>query len=241
MSTRATKPLLVPSDPLRGPGKKAVPDLLPARMLNEFVYCPRLFYYEWVQGVFRASADTVDGQAHHSRVHTEPGALPAASALAEAGIQARSVELSSERLGLTARLDLIETAEGDGGGDGASDRPIVTTRPIDYKRGRPAEADGLPAAWPADRAQIAVQALVLRDNGYACEEGVLYYAATKQRVRVPITDSLVTEILVLLDQARELAGQEQIPPPLEDSPKCPRCSLVGICLRTRHPPCRTAT
>ena len=28
------------------------PDYLPARMLNEFVYCPRLFYYEWVEGVF---------------------------------------------------------------------------------------------------------------------------------------------------------------------------------------------
>jgi len=27
------------------------PDYLPARMLNEFVYCPRLFYYMWVEGV----------------------------------------------------------------------------------------------------------------------------------------------------------------------------------------------
>jgi hypothetical protein len=25
-------------------------DLLPARMVNEFVYCPRLFYLEWVEG-----------------------------------------------------------------------------------------------------------------------------------------------------------------------------------------------
>jgi hypothetical protein len=27
-----------------------LPDYLPARMLNEFVYCPRLFFYEWVEG-----------------------------------------------------------------------------------------------------------------------------------------------------------------------------------------------
>ena len=26
------------------------PDLLPARMVNEFAYCPRLAYMEWVQG-----------------------------------------------------------------------------------------------------------------------------------------------------------------------------------------------
>jgi len=35
--------------------------LLPARMLNEFVYCPRLFYYEYVEGIFRESEDTVRG------------------------------------------------------------------------------------------------------------------------------------------------------------------------------------
>jgi CRISPR-associated protein Cas1 len=41
------------------------PDYLPARMVNEFVYCPRLFFYEWVEGVFRESADTLEGSAQH--------------------------------------------------------------------------------------------------------------------------------------------------------------------------------
>jgi CRISPR-associated protein Cas1 len=31
----------------------APPDYLPARMVNEFVYCPRLFFYEFVEGIFR--------------------------------------------------------------------------------------------------------------------------------------------------------------------------------------------
>ena len=208
-------------------GKKPLPELLPARMLNEFVYCPRLFYYEWVEGVFRASADTEEGEARHARVHTEPGALPAADKLAEAGLKARSVELSSDRLGLIARMDLVESvAEGEGGEAAAG----AAVRPVDYKRGRPAELDGMPAAWPADRVQIGVQALVLRDNGYRCEEGVLYYAATKQRVRVPIDEALAQETLAALDEARAAALSQQIPPPLVDSPKCPRCSLVGICL-----------
>ena len=38
-----------------------LPDYLPARMLNEFVYCPRLFYYEWVEGVFAHNRETVEG------------------------------------------------------------------------------------------------------------------------------------------------------------------------------------
>lgn len=33
-----------------------------------------------------------------------------------------------------------------------------------------------------------------------------------------------------LARVRELAERDQLPPPLVDSPKCPRCSLVGLCL-----------
>ena len=37
----------------RGPidmSNSPLPDLVPARMVNEFVYCPRLAWLEWVQG-----------------------------------------------------------------------------------------------------------------------------------------------------------------------------------------------
>ena len=45
-----------------------IPDLIPARMLNEYAYCPRLAYLEWVQGDFADSADTVDWRHQHRRV-----------------------------------------------------------------------------------------------------------------------------------------------------------------------------
>ena len=199
-----------------------LPDLLPARMLNEFVYCPRLFYYEWVEGVFEHSADTLDGNAKHTRVDAEPGALPAAEDMGREVIHSRSVTLSSERVGLTAKLDLVESDAG------ATDGKSV--RPVDYKRGKPREADGVPVPWPSDRIQVAAQALVLRDNGYSCVEGILYYVSTKQRVRIAIDDSLIAETEGLIELAGKTALNDQIPEPLEDSPKCPRCSLVGICL-----------
>ena len=59
-------------------------DYLPARMLNEFVYCPRLFFYEWVESVFRESADTVAGKVEHRRVDSGAGALPKAEAIERA-------------------------------------------------------------------------------------------------------------------------------------------------------------
>ncbi len=202
--------------------KLKLPDLLPARMLNEFVYCPRLFFYEWVEGVFENSADTLDGQAKHTRVDSGPSAMPTANDMDGEKIHSRSVTLTSERVGLTAKLDLIESDTG-----AVNDNSV---RPVDYKRGKPREVDGLPTPWPSDRIQIAAQALVLRDNGYSCDEGILYYASTKQRVRIEINDALISETEELIVQARKAALSDQIPEPLVDSPKCPRCSLVGICL-----------
>ena len=197
------------------PRRRQLPDYLPARMLNEFVYCPRLFFYEWVEGLFAPSSDIIEGELRHEKLETRADALPQPGA--EEQIHSRSVMLSSDTYGLIARIDLVE-------GDGAG---VV---PVDYKKGRPHQTEDGPQAWPADRVQMAAQALILRDNGYRCEEAVLYYDATRQRVRVPIDDALVAEVRAALDAARALAESGAIPPPLVDSPKCPRCSLVGICL-----------
>jgi len=195
--------------------RATLPDYLPARMLNEFVYCPRLFFYEWVDGLFAHSADTIEGAQRHERHDKKDDALPEPGA--EERIHARSVQLASDTHGLIAKMDLIE-------GDGTA----VT--PLDYKRGAPQDTDAGPEAWPADRAQLCVQALILREHGYSVVEAVAYYYETKQRVRVAIDEALVGETLGFLQSARAVAESGSIPPPLVDSPKCSRCSLVGICL-----------
>jgi CRISPR-associated protein Cas1 len=77
--------------------------------------------------------------------------------------------------------------------------------------------------------QLGLQALILRDNGYACNEGIIYYRATKQRVRLPITSELENWILQNIAEARRIVTGP-IPPPLVNSPKCVRCSLAPVCL-----------
>ncbi|MEO8603553.1 MAG: CRISPR-associated endonuclease Cas1 [bacterium] len=197
---------------------RELPEYLPARMLNEFVYCPRLFFYEWVEGVFRHSADTVEGALRHEKLERRADPLPApADTDTEQRSQARSVELASDRLAVIARMDLVESEGG-------------RVTPVDYKKGAPRDGADGPEAWPADRVQVCLQTLILRDNGYTCDEAVLYYSATKQRVRVPIDAAAAEETLAALTAARTLAASGSIPAPLVDSPKCPRCSLVTICL-----------
>lgn len=205
------------------------PDYLPARMLNEFVYCPRLFYYEWVEGVFQKNQEVVEGELRHQKIDSRTTKLPPAEELAADGekLHSRSITLSSDTHRIIAKPDIVE-ADGD----------LVT--PVDYKRGSPYtdRETGAIGAWDADRVQLCVQALVLRDNGYRCEEGILYYNTTKQRVRVAIDEQLVAQTLAALEKAREVAAGSTIPLPLVDSPKCPRCSLVGICLPDETFACR---
>ena len=196
-----------------------LPGPLPARMLNEFAYCPRLAYLEWVQGEWADSADTVDGKFHHRRVDQEPKRRKAEQAeQAEEPIErfhARSVHLTSERLGLTAKIDLVE---GEGN----------RVTPVEYKRSkRPHIVQG---AWEPERVQVCVQGLLLREHGYVCEEGILYFAGSRDRVVVRFDDELVNRTLQLAEEMRQVVTSEAMPPPLEDSPKCPRCSLVSICL-----------
>lgn len=234
---------------------------LPVRMLNEFVYCPRLFYYEHVEGLFQHNADTKRGAALHARVDSGRGEMPAARAKAEKPkaedlnendetkaadavsatdspietpkpetgnevIHSRSVSLSSDRLGVTAKLDLVEV-RADAGTAGSS--APLTVCPVDYKIGAPREGAAGPEIWDADRMQLGLQCLILRDNGYTCAEGFIYYRATKQRVALPLTPELEQWIGAQLAAARR-AMNGPIPPPLVDSPKCARCSLVTICL-----------
>ena len=184
-----------------------LPDYLPARMVNEFVYCPRLYFYMWVDALFRESADTVEGSAQHKRVDARPAALPEAGE-SEEKLHARSVTLSSERLKVIAKLDLVE-AEG------------FAATPVDYKHGAPREVgkDGALEMWPADRVQLALQAIVLRENGYECDEVIVFYQKTRQRVRVPVDGALISEAEEAVARAWELAEYGLIPPPLVDSPK----------------------
>ena len=221
--------------------------LLPVRMLNEFTYCPRLGYLEWVQGEWAENVETLEGTFGHRNVDqpdrksfdapekVDEGASDKGQVTSEAdqdgnpsspqlsslnpqplpSIHARSLTLSAPAEGILAKLDLLEL-------DGTS------ATPVDYKRGKlPDVPEG---AYEPERVQLCAQGLILRANGYDAREGILYFIESRRRVVIPFTDELIARTRQLVIQFRQTANAGRLPPPLEDSPKCPRCSLVGICL-----------
>ena len=53
-------------------GDPELPDMIPIRMLNEFTYCPRLGYLEWVEGEWASNLETMEGSFGHRRVDQAP-------------------------------------------------------------------------------------------------------------------------------------------------------------------------
>lgn len=204
-----------PAEPRRAGRRDQDKPLIPARILNEFVYCPRLAYLEWVQKEWESSSDTVEGHHVHRRVDKPGGSLPEPDDDFDELKIARSVELSSKTLDLVAKIDLVESKDGE-------------VRPVDYKRGKRPHVPR--QAYDPERVQLCAQGLLLEEHGYTCREGLLYFAGSRERVRVKFDEELKALTLDSLKALRRTVDDGQIPPPLEDSPKCPRCSLVGICL-----------
>lgn len=212
------------------------PDLLPVRMLNEYAYCPRLFHLMHVEGRWADNAFTVDGRNVHRRADRLDHVLPDPENASGDGSDGddgggngkkaepvgdepptvtRSVMLGSVALGLTGKLDLVSTAD-------------EFAVPVETKRGRVPNNEE--RSYEPERVQLMAQGLLLRESGYQCDHGVLYFAASRTRVDVPFTPELQQRTFDLIRQAKEACGARVSPPPLDDSPKCNGCSLAGICL-----------
>src|SRR6266850_6425236 len=85
-------------------------DLIPLRALNQVTYCHRLYYLEYVDGVMPINEHVEDGLFHHRRVD-DPD-LQHRTRKDGDTLHTRSVQLSSPRLGLTGKLDLVEEKNG---------------------------------------------------------------------------------------------------------------------------------
>ncbi len=191
-----------------------VPDIIPVRMLTQYAYCKRLSYMEWVQGEFEYNTEVIEGKHNHRNVDKSSERRKAGKEEDEK-IHTRSVTLSDDKIGLVAKMDLLEIS-----GSHAT--------PVEYKRG--STPDTAERTHLDHRIQVCAQGLLLRANGYECTKGIVYYVSSKQRVEVDFDDRMVAETLQMIHDMKETMALGSMPPPLVDSPKCPRCSLVGICM-----------
>ena len=189
-----------------------VDDPIPLSALQHWHYCPRQCGLIHLEQVFDDNVHTLRGQALHARVD-KPGVETAKGVRVE-----RALPLWHDGLGLIGKADVVEFL------------PDGTPYPVEYKHGSRNKAADIAAC---DDIQLAAQAVCLEAmTGHAVNEGALYYATSKRRRVVLMTQELRSAVAQTAQAIRQMFVSAQLPAPLpasEQPRKCKACSLRERC------------
>ncbi|HLI09606.1 MAG TPA: CRISPR-associated protein Cas4 [Ktedonobacteraceae bacterium] len=189
---------------------RPLPESIPISFLNALEYCPRRFYYEFVQGDMLVNAFVLEGSYVHRHVDQ-----PGHQASQEGAISIRRLYLASETLHLSGFADIVEEEEG---------RLI----PIEYKHGKEGK-------WLNDHIQLCAQALCLEERQperAPIPYGFIFYFGSRKRIQVPFTPALREKTRAAIELALHTAILDAPPPPLDGKAavRCRDCSLRPLCL-----------
>ncbi len=194
-------------------------ELIPVRALNQVTYCPRLYYLQYVDCVMPTNEHVEGGLFDHRRVD-DPDLANKTRKEGETG-RSRGARLSSEALGLSGVLDVIEERDGE-------------AYPVETKHGpAPRDDDGRPTVWDNDAVQLCGQALLMEEAlGRPVTRGFQFHAGSRERVEVRFTEELRQKTREAIEQCRRLSAQDAPPDPLppELRHRCFGCSLAPVCL-----------
>lgn len=190
-------------------------DYLPVSLVAEVVYCPRNFYYRFVeQWEDVVSAEMVRGKLEDAKRQERE------TITRETGRQVRSVMMSSEQLGLIAVIDAVE----EGG----------TLCPIEYKTGSLPPDEPASVRFPEfgvrpEWVQLCAEAMVLEEQaGTRIDKGYVYYTASKARREVVFTEELRQKVKDAIALAWHILDAGLVPDPVADA-RCPGCSFFAMC------------
>lgn len=190
----------------------AEPDQVPLSALQHWQYCPRQCGLIHLEQVFDDNVHTLRGQAVHAKVD-QPGVETAKGVRVE-----RALPLWHDALGLVGKSDVVEFLAGG------------VPYPVEYKHGSRNKAPDIAAC---DDIQLAAQGMCLQAmTGKPVVEGALYYATSKRRRVLVITDQLRSDVAQTADAIRHMLASGELPPPLEAeqaAKRCKACSLSERC------------
>jgi CRISPR-associated protein Cas1 len=194
-------------------------ELIPVRALNQVCYCPRLYYLQYVEAVMPTNQHVEAGLHDHRRVD-EPELANRTRKEGDTA-KSRSIHLSSETLGISGILDVIEEKDGE-------------SYPVETKHGAaPRDDAGRATVWENDAVQLCGQALLMEEAfGAPVRRGFQFSTGTRERVEVALTAELRAKTRDAIEQCRTLSRQDAPPEPLppELRHRCFGCSLAPVCL-----------
>ncbi len=180
---------------------------LPLSYLNQLTYCPRRFWYMYVQGEIEINAPMLEGTYQHQTRADKPGQ----DTDDRGRTICRRLWVWSDRLQIAGFADFVEM----------EDDQLI---PVEYKHGKKGK-------WDNDNIQLCAQALCLEEmTGQIIEQGEIFYWRSRQRIPVLFDTNLRHMTETAVSQAHQLANSSTIPPPVTQRQKCKHCSIQPICL-----------
>ena len=191
-------------------------DLVPLSALNALLYCDRRAALRHLDGLYVHNEHTRRGDLLHQRADT-PGFERRAGVRTERGLW-----ISSRRLGLFGRADLVEFRPARNA-DGRRIKGVEVPYPVEYKRGRQRR-------WDNDDVQLCAQALCLEETlGTDIPEGAVFHAKSQKRRVVPFSPELRADTEAAVGRLHALLASGVIPLAVP-KPQCRGCSLHDHCL-----------
>ena len=185
--------------------------VLPISSLNAMEYCPRRFYYQFVQGEMLVNEFVLEGTLEHQRVHQAGSHRTGVEE-----IETTRMYLYSEALGVSGFADVIQERGG-------------VFVPVEYKHGHLGE-------WINDHVQLCAQAMCLeermadqlekkrsigkQETGQThrsmqyIQYGYIFYVGSRRRVKVQFTEQLRARTRETIARALKVATLNAPPPPL---------------------------
>ncbi|HUZ25498.1 MAG TPA: CRISPR-associated protein Cas4, partial [Streptosporangiaceae bacterium] len=180
-------------------------DPLPISLVAHHVFCPRRAWLE-------AMGETTDTHQMAIGVQEHRASDDPASSRTH---RLRAVDVASPTLGVIGRCDAVELDDGG------------SATVVEYK------------ATPVRRraevtepmvVQLALQVQALRESGFDATGAAVYFTQHQTRVPVPIGPAEFNLARHHVEQTALVLAADRAPEPLEDDPRCTRCSHAGVCL-----------
>ena len=178
---------------------------IPLSQINTYVFCPRRFYYESVEGHQVINDHVEEGKIKHEHVHTAVKDRKRGDTTIS-----RRQYLASDTLGVSGYTDLVEEKDG-------------IPYPVEFKKAGMGD-------WLNDQVQLCLQGLLLEEKtGLTIPHGYVFYIGSKRRRKVPFDKELRETTLRYVEAARSQLESRDIPKPVHDN-RCNGCSVRPICL-----------
>jgi CRISPR-associated exonuclease Cas4 len=179
--------------------------------IKQYFYCPRIVFYQYSMPVEKKTTWKMDrGKIEEAEIDRLEKRRKLSSYRLAEGVRRFHVRLSSDRLGLTGKLDLvIDSPEG--------------LFPVDFKftTGRPHRNY---------KYQLCGYALLLEER-YArkVDKGFVYLIPKNDAVVVDLTPELKEQTSKVLGEIRSMIGSEKMPPPTPVRNRCTDCEYRNFC------------